>query len=256
MGRCDTQGFTQTDPLQGDPGDPFMSAYVYGNNNPAVFTDPSGLRGQSVLKNPVTAKTNVEKQSFLRQILSQYKSGGPCVGVSAGLGWSGQGAVCVLRDKNSNRWYPTASVGFGSGFEASLTGGGVYSNAPRVSDMYGKAACEAYGYGAVSFELCEFLSSGSGYLSVYVGGGPSLTPAKWFDTPGLAPLTSKSSGHITYVNTYPVQTIVDSTVRQATEAITGTKDAFKSLIDDIPSGGRQTRGAIRQIKCMLFSGGC
>ena len=37
--------FTQTDPLDPDIGSPYPSAYVYGNNNPAVYTDPSGLRG-------------------------------------------------------------------------------------------------------------------------------------------------------------------------------------------------------------------
>jgi hypothetical protein len=36
--------FTQTDPLAADVGSPYPSAYVYGNNNPIVFTDPSGFR--------------------------------------------------------------------------------------------------------------------------------------------------------------------------------------------------------------------
>ena len=38
--------FTQTDPLEADVTDPFMSAYVYANNNPAVYIDPTGERGQ------------------------------------------------------------------------------------------------------------------------------------------------------------------------------------------------------------------
>ena len=38
--------FTQTDPLEADVGSPYPSAYMYGNNNPLVYTDPSGLRGQ------------------------------------------------------------------------------------------------------------------------------------------------------------------------------------------------------------------
>ena len=37
--------FTQTDPLEADVGSPYPSAYVYGNNNPVVFTDLSGRRG-------------------------------------------------------------------------------------------------------------------------------------------------------------------------------------------------------------------
>lgn len=44
---CRATVFTQTDPLQADIGSPYPSAYVYGNNNPLVFTDPSGLRGQA-----------------------------------------------------------------------------------------------------------------------------------------------------------------------------------------------------------------
>ena len=36
--------FTQTDPLPAGPGTAFESAYVYAGNNPAVYTDPSGLR--------------------------------------------------------------------------------------------------------------------------------------------------------------------------------------------------------------------
>ena len=45
--------FTQTDPLQADIGSPYPSAYVYGNNNPLVFTDPSGLRAQVAAGNPI-----------------------------------------------------------------------------------------------------------------------------------------------------------------------------------------------------------
>ena len=37
--------FTQTDPLEADIGSPYPSTYVYGNNNPTVYVDPSGLRG-------------------------------------------------------------------------------------------------------------------------------------------------------------------------------------------------------------------
>jgi hypothetical protein len=46
--------FTQTDPLNADVTSPYPSAYVYGNNNPTVFSDPSGERG-AVLgsRNPI-----------------------------------------------------------------------------------------------------------------------------------------------------------------------------------------------------------
>jgi hypothetical protein len=51
MGSRLTQLFTQTDPLQADIGSPDPSAYIYGNNNPVVYTDPSGLRAVHT-KNP------------------------------------------------------------------------------------------------------------------------------------------------------------------------------------------------------------
>ena len=42
---CNGGHFTQTDPMPLGAGSAFESAYVYGNNNPLVYTDPSGLRG-------------------------------------------------------------------------------------------------------------------------------------------------------------------------------------------------------------------
>jgi hypothetical protein len=44
--------FTQTDPLEADVGSAYPSAYVYGNNNPTMFVDPSGLRGQAACGKP------------------------------------------------------------------------------------------------------------------------------------------------------------------------------------------------------------
>ena len=48
-----SQQLTQTDPLPNPPGVSYMSGYVYGNNNPLVYTDPSGLRGQTASTNPM-----------------------------------------------------------------------------------------------------------------------------------------------------------------------------------------------------------
>ena len=39
--------FTQTDPLPSDDDVPYVGSYVYGNDNPVVFTDPSGLRAKA-----------------------------------------------------------------------------------------------------------------------------------------------------------------------------------------------------------------
>ena len=38
--------FTQTDPMPYGPGTAFESSYVYGYNNPLMYVDPSGERGQ------------------------------------------------------------------------------------------------------------------------------------------------------------------------------------------------------------------
>jgi hypothetical protein len=38
--------FTQTDPLQATVGQAYPSTYIYANNNPNMFVDPSGMRGQ------------------------------------------------------------------------------------------------------------------------------------------------------------------------------------------------------------------
>jgi hypothetical protein len=59
---ADLTYFTQTDPLQADVGSAYPSSYVYGNNNPNVYTDPSGLRATAgsptslaLTSNPIVA---------------------------------------------------------------------------------------------------------------------------------------------------------------------------------------------------------
>lgn len=44
--------FTATDPLDAPIGDPYVSAYVYGNNRPTVLVDPSGMRAKEALLAP------------------------------------------------------------------------------------------------------------------------------------------------------------------------------------------------------------
>lgn len=51
---CRATVFTQTDPLPLGAGSAFESAYVYGLNNPLVYIDPTGLRGQ------VAGRSNVK----------------------------------------------------------------------------------------------------------------------------------------------------------------------------------------------------
>jgi hypothetical protein len=54
--------FTQTDPMPYGAGTAYESAYVYGLNNPLMYVDPSGLRGQLAgcpwwKKNPIVSRT-------------------------------------------------------------------------------------------------------------------------------------------------------------------------------------------------------
>jgi RHS repeat-associated protein len=53
--------FTQTDPLEPDVGSAYPSPYVYGNNNPGVFRDPSGLRGVLSMPNGLALTDNEAK---------------------------------------------------------------------------------------------------------------------------------------------------------------------------------------------------
>jgi RHS repeat-associated protein len=52
--------FTQTDPMPYGAGNSFEGAYVYGLNNPVMYTDPSGLRGQlagcALKNNPIQSR--------------------------------------------------------------------------------------------------------------------------------------------------------------------------------------------------------
>jgi RHS repeat-associated protein len=67
--------FTQTDPLAADVGSPYPSSYVYGNNNPTMYVDPSGLRGiyKKYLEspNPDFVLTENLSQEF-RETAGQY----------------------------------------------------------------------------------------------------------------------------------------------------------------------------------------
>ena len=59
--------FTQTDPLQADVGSPYPSSYVYSSNNPMLYVDPSGERGQlpgCVWKNNPIASQQPEQLAF------------------------------------------------------------------------------------------------------------------------------------------------------------------------------------------------
>ena len=63
--------FTQTDPLQADVGSAFESAYVYAGNNPAVYSDPSGLRKKAAGSN-VGRKLVVKHRGLINSMSQRY----------------------------------------------------------------------------------------------------------------------------------------------------------------------------------------
>ncbi len=244
--------FTQTDPLQATVGQAYPSSYVYGNNNPLRFTDPNGLRSQTVSSAvPIVDQRSVpvppDRRSVWQKVLSSYNTGGSCLGVAAGAGWSGEATVCVVKGRGEG-WSPLASAGFGTGLELSATGGAFFSNAPSANDILGNAACQSYGRGAAGAELCEFISGGKTYLSIYLAAGPSAKVSEWFDKASK----STSSGHITFVKTYRVSSLVGAGAQalinaDPTGSLKATQDVF---IDGVTNGGRKTKSSINTI-CQL-----
>jgi RHS repeat-associated protein len=68
--------FTQTDPLQADVGNAYPSPYVYANDNPMMYVDPSGLRAKR-------ADGGVPSELALAFATpNPIVSGGPCNGKS------------------------------------------------------------------------------------------------------------------------------------------------------------------------------
>ena len=85
--------FTQTDPLEATVGEPYPSSYVYGRNNPVVYTDPSGLRAERVgpggevpvAENPVADQAPEQLALILLQSGAQLPAKGCLPGDSLGM---------------------------------------------------------------------------------------------------------------------------------------------------------------------------
>ena len=85
--------FTQTDPLEATVGEPYPSSYVYGRNNPVVYTDPSGLRAERVgpggevpvAENPVADQAPDQLALILLQSGAQLPAKGCLPGDSLGM---------------------------------------------------------------------------------------------------------------------------------------------------------------------------
>jgi hypothetical protein len=59
-----TEPFTQTDPLQPTVGQAYPSSYVYANNNPNMYVDPSGLRAVDLAVSGLTSRNPIVAVEF------------------------------------------------------------------------------------------------------------------------------------------------------------------------------------------------
>lgn len=104
--------FISKDPVKGHLNNPqSQNPYSYSLNNPINFSDPSGL--------------------------DVY---GLCVNVNIGLAIYGTCSVCVVYSTNDKSIGALGTLGAGgtTGATASIGFGGLYSNAPRYSDILGQ----------------------------------------------------------------------------------------------------------------------
>jgi RHS repeat-associated protein len=88
--------FTQTDPLAPDPDKGYPSAYVYGNNNPVIYSDPSGLRAGVA---PWTGVQSIPRRDWggfdLRLFISSGATGGWLAGSAGDKRGFSAGATCA-----------------------------------------------------------------------------------------------------------------------------------------------------------------
>jgi hypothetical protein len=202
--------FTQTDPLQADVGSPYPSSYVYGNNNPNIYTDPSGMRGCNFTltdpgacplarRNPIRSSGKVVKPETIPQPSRPFNRLGSCGGVSAAFLLGGEVSVCEVSlsvktgpQSERGRYYgSTISTGFGEGFELAAGGGDLWSDVRALKDLGGESNCVSLTYGIASGEYCWW----SGGRSFYGSVGPGMNLATALRT-GF--LNKKGLGFHTY----------------------------------------------------------
>jgi RHS repeat-associated protein len=71
-----TGRFTQTDPTPYGAGSSFESSYVYGRNNPGVYSDPSGLRAEKTCGSVHNGEVKDKVPSLLKPVTNFLFGGG------------------------------------------------------------------------------------------------------------------------------------------------------------------------------------
>lgn len=154
--------FTQTDPLQPDVGSPYPSTYAYVQNNPLVYTDPSGKRGAVPSTQPIRDKGLEEAPGWLLKKAKETasmvwnssfgaKTTGLCGSLALDVVISFEAQGCFVDD--GSRFGSTEFVAAGAGWGGvSLTGSVLLSNANHINDLKGLGICVA-GSVAIGFVL-------------------------------------------------------------------------------------------------------
>lgn len=143
--------FTQTDPMPLGAGSAFESSYVYGLNNPLVYTDPSGLRAQDGPPNALALTSN------------PIASVNPCTGKTAPTGnyavaFNGgcfpvpNGSTAVTNSKGELGYVPSKYCGGrnDSTSQCTITGLDVFRDSGA-----GKAVGNPVVQGLVTFTACS-----------------------------------------------------------------------------------------------------
>jgi hypothetical protein len=189
-----TEHFTQTDPLQAAVGQAYPSTYIYANNNPNMYVDPSGKRGCTFTltdpmacppasRNPIRAAGKLIKAEVVPKPTRPFNRVGSCAGASAALVLGGEVSLCevslTVRTGPVNlqgRYYgSTISVGVGEGVELAIGGGQLWSDVRALTDLGGESTCVSLTYGLASGEYCWW-SGGRSFLGA-VGPGVNLATA-------------------------------------------------------------------------------
>ena len=136
--------FLSTDPMKPSIADPYVAAYVYGNNNPVRYTDPSGRDTDAVC------------------LTAEFFIGVAFV----------QAAICPVVSVTSGQIGITGALGFGGGIGAGLTAGVSYqhSNGAEIYDLGGPFVIGGGSAAAgVGGQVEDFV--GPGHCGQIVGGG-------------------------------------------------------------------------------------
>jgi hypothetical protein len=154
--------FTQTDPLNAVAGEPYPAAYVYADNNPVSYVDPSERRSQTPSLQPIKdsglekapdwlLKRAKETASMVWNSSFGAKTTGLCGSLALDVVISFEAQGCFVDD--GSRLGSTEFVAAGAGWGGvSLTGSVLLSNANHINDLKGYGICVA-GSVAVGFVL-------------------------------------------------------------------------------------------------------